>query len=985
VRIRLPPAVLLAFVLTLLAGPATANVHVSPLEGWRSLHTGRISVQYRPEQRALAEQVLAEATQLLPQIEALFDWRVSTHLYINVIDRQDDPNGWATPLPFNHVTVYTTPPTRVGELAGHDRWLRLLLAHELTHTVHLDKANGAPLGVRRVLGRFPLLFPNAFQPDVLTEGLATWVETDHARGFGRGQGALFDLMMRTEVDSGLLTLGEAQQYRSEWPLNHAYLYGVYFWQFVEERHGAQAVRDWVDDYSGNLVPFLLSTSSRRVAGQDFDVLWNDYLAWLTQRFGRQIAAVHAAGGPTPFTPVTAQGYAGAPPVVLPDGRLVLVEVGLTGPSWLVLREHDGSSRRLTRVQADARPVAVHGDAVYFLQDTPCDERRLYSELFVTSLANRSSSATLLGNALALDHARQLSDCGRIVHAALSRDGATFALVQNDGGVQRLLLQDAAFAQPARSVWQGDADHYLADPAWIDADTLVVSAKAPDRQWSLALIDTRDGSLSSIALDLPPGNRQSPIHDPARDALFFSADHSGTVEIYRQQRGGQPERVTRSLSGSAQPRVQGDALYFLAYTPQGWDIARADANGTVPDDMLPELPVARGVQLKASGDAPAVTDARDARYFALPSALPRSWFLAAYGSGDTQELGITVNGNDALYFHRYVAGIAWDLNLEKANGALEYIAWNHLQFGFRRSHDITGNGEDPADPDFAVTLYSRSDDATATLFATLPFAFSRVTPFAGYSASEDRWFSNLPGVRPTIPLARIRTRGAGLVYESGTQFLHGISESHGRRVKLAVEQDALDYRLDASLGLGPTASFEGDVQSLDWREYLPLGGRHVLALRGFAGRGDNGADPFRLGDHFSLVQFTAPYVHERDVSLRGYQAGAAALTGNNAELLGAEWRIPLPAINRGIAGWPLGAHTASLALFAEGGRAWGTWPGYPDAASAPWYRGAGIEASLVVDLGYSLLPMLVRVGAARAMDELPGYDGDTVYATLGTSW
>ncbi|NIQ12742.1 MAG: hypothetical protein GWO08_23010, partial [Gammaproteobacteria bacterium] len=75
------------------------------------------------------------------------------------------------------------PPTDASTLEDHAGWLETVITHEYVHTLHLDKARGFPLAAREVLGRWPLflpfsVFPNAFQPRWLTEGIATYYETD---------------------------------------------------------------------------------------------------------------------------------------------------------------------------------------------------------------------------------------------------------------------------------------------------------------------------------------------------------------------------------------------------------------------------------------------------------------------------------------------------------------------------------------------------------------------------------------------------------------------------------------------------------------------------------------------------------------------------------------------------------------------------------------------------------------------------------------
>jgi len=68
-------------------------------------------------------------------------------------------NGYASPYPFNFIGIILSPPDE-GELLQNREWLELVLTHEFTHIVHLDKASRGPLLMRRIFagscsGRFP--------------------------------------------------------------------------------------------------------------------------------------------------------------------------------------------------------------------------------------------------------------------------------------------------------------------------------------------------------------------------------------------------------------------------------------------------------------------------------------------------------------------------------------------------------------------------------------------------------------------------------------------------------------------------------------------------------------------------------------------------------------------------------------------------------------------------------------------------------------
>src|SRR6185295_1078474 len=91
-------------------------------------------------------------------------------------DTDDDPNGYATPVPYPLVNVRAVAPNGADDFGNLESWLGLVLTHELAHIVHLEPARGVPGFGRRLLGRAPYLFPNVFTPTWMIEGLAVYEE-----------------------------------------------------------------------------------------------------------------------------------------------------------------------------------------------------------------------------------------------------------------------------------------------------------------------------------------------------------------------------------------------------------------------------------------------------------------------------------------------------------------------------------------------------------------------------------------------------------------------------------------------------------------------------------------------------------------------------------------------------------------------------------------------------------------------------------------
>ncbi|PYR59559.1 MAG: hypothetical protein DMF85_07450 [Acidobacteria bacterium] len=116
---------------------------------FRTLTTRHFEIHFHQGEAALARRVAAIAEEVRDQLDPALG-RPAARVHVILVDQNDLPNGWATP-----------------------DWLRLVLTHEYTHIVHLDRSRGWIGGLRRVFGRVPVLFPNQFLPVWQIEGIAT--------------------------------------------------------------------------------------------------------------------------------------------------------------------------------------------------------------------------------------------------------------------------------------------------------------------------------------------------------------------------------------------------------------------------------------------------------------------------------------------------------------------------------------------------------------------------------------------------------------------------------------------------------------------------------------------------------------------------------------------------------------------------------------------------------------------------------------------
>ena len=161
------------------AGAWTAGAEaLDPSLDWYTLESAHFKLTYHAGEERLAQHALDVAEQVATKLDPWLGWEPQDKVYVVLTDHEDLPNGLTTSFPRDHIELYVTPPDGLDTLEDFDDWFRLLITHEYTHILQLDKATGAPAFMQHFFGRNFLLMPGIFQPTMLVEGLAVYDETD---------------------------------------------------------------------------------------------------------------------------------------------------------------------------------------------------------------------------------------------------------------------------------------------------------------------------------------------------------------------------------------------------------------------------------------------------------------------------------------------------------------------------------------------------------------------------------------------------------------------------------------------------------------------------------------------------------------------------------------------------------------------------------------------------------------------------------------
>ncbi len=923
-------------------------VHDSALN-WYSMESEHFRIHFHDGEQQLAKKSLNIAESVHNKLSTEFDWQPLDKTEIMLTDELDVSNGMATPLPSNRMYLFTTPPDGVFGLEDHAGWLEMLILHEYVHILHIDKAAGGPKWLRKVFGRNMLLFPNMLQPSWLIEGLATYYETDNEFGIGRGQSSYFDMMMRIEVKSGVKPLSQVNQHVVSWPGGTiAYLYGVHFFQFIEERYGAESIGQLVENYSSNLLPFRIDSNAAEVTRRDLSTLWQEFNAYLNQKYQPQLSAIHQQGE-VRGTALTQNGYFHGPVVVHPDGRLFYLANDGQSETALMVRDPGGKTKAISEVHSPAR-LDIHPEAgILLAQPEICRNARLHYDLF----------------RIDPEHGEQqrLTHCSRYISASWSPDGKQIIAVQNRLGRHALHLL-TALGTFKELLWQGEEGITVSQPDWSpNGDAIAASVWRKEHGWELELFQLSSRSWQRLSHD--KAIEADPRYSNDGKQLLYSSDAGGIYNIKRLDlSSGKTVNISRVNGGAFQPYQNSvdSPVYYVGYNAKGFDIYKIDhIEGSV---AIPENP---GTNAVAWPKAENVTVSKATDYSPWSSLAPSSWFPYLNITSQQTEFGASIWGSDILKRHNYALLAGYDLKQKWANYT---VAYSYARFDPLLKLYASTSSQAQYDGNNKLGRIARQQRYDAELvYPILDMDWSlNLHLGSSYVKVKDGWLAN--NIRPFNDLTDTLA-GVAISWNSTSTHNRSISPSDGRDILLAAENSSVMA----------TTDYRGNIFLGDWREYIGLSGEHVLALRAAMGWGTKSPRAFVLGGAHSTTGIAGlssvrSVFNRRSFSLRGYGT-STTLTGRRMQLVSAEYRFPIKRVERGFMSPPIGLHQLSGSLFSDTGAAWNI-----GSSPAKYYVGLGAELAADTELFYNI-PLRLTLGYAYGLDKTLG--GSHLYLRLGNSF
>ena len=922
--VRRPGPVPLTALILLLAGAGAARAaSFPPGLRFRSVSTDRVTVHFHQGLEPMARRAATLATEILERHEARYGVRVG-RVQLVLADVEDDPNGFATPLPYPLVHIRAVAPDGSEDFGNYDDWLRLVLTHELTHIVHLDEARGVMRLGRKVLGRAPFLFPNASTPTWMVEGIATYEETQ-GTAFGRGRNPDVRMVLRmAALENEFLSEDRAVSGLDQWPGGQgSYFFGEAFLADLTEKVGTSVLPDIARVHSGRVIPFLDDFTARKVTGSTFHALWDQWRADTRGASEREAKRIRARGV-TLSRPLTTRGVRQSGPRFSPDGKwIAFTDRDLTHFRSIRVIRPDGSGEREVVKRNGGSTVAWTPDGGRLVYDEP-ENYRLFSvrsDLRVVDVATGRTRWITHG---ARAREPDVSPDGRsIVFVRQRGDGSDLAMVGLDG-------------TGMRDVTRSEAGVQWGSPQWSPSGDVLVASR-----WSAG------GSLDVVTVDPATGAGTPLTSDRAKDVepawtpdgafVVFRSDRDGVSNLHAVRVSDRALfRVTNVVGGAFTPDVSPDGRHiaFSSYGARGYDVHVMDFD---PALLAPAEPFVDPYPSPAAPPAPLF--APDRPYHPERLLLPRFWTPYVSGSSKDTRVGAVSGGTDALFRHAWAADLHYGSGTERLGGRLFY------QYD-RFWPTFTLSAEDASDGDAGG--FTRTREVTAR--ATLPLHRS----FRAAHSVSLAWRRRRETLEATDKPERVELGGleAAWAISTAKTYPYSISPVDGYRFRLAGVKEARALGSDVSLGkVLADARLYSRVFREDDAIAFHLGGGVTIGQPAFR-------RSFAVGGFPDGVLLDV--VGTNHSVLRGYPDNA--FTGRRFLDANLEYRFPLAHPQRGYRVIPVFVRHLHATVFADAGHAWNDTFRLSDLKTA-----AGAALGSDVSLGHAL-PLTLTVGLARGFAE-----------------
>ena len=931
--------------------------YTAPHSNWYDLESRHFHILHDKDDLAIAQKSLKIAEASYAVLSQFFKTAPEGKIYIGLANSYDYSNGFAMITPRNATLINTMPPD-AGSLLSSSDWYENVITHELVHIFHLNQVKGIQKTLSQVFGKSNLFSPHNFQPNWIVEGLATYLETTYINNT-RTASAYYENLMANEVKKGVRSFASINAGATHWPYNSDYLYGSYFFLFLEETYGRDSVKAMVENYSDNNIPFRIVSNTIPATGKPLTVLWREFTQWLNQRFAyaRQNQKNYKADKNSPQTKVLNHTALISSPLSH-NGKLYYLQDDQIRHSRIIEQQANGNKRELGKTQAGMLLDSHPKSGILLRQISACSSSKIFSDLYILYPENK--------------RIKRITHCGRYYNAAWMADGERIVAFKKHGSYSSLELLDKN-GKPLRTLYAGKPGDNI---SWISVDgakdnTHILLTRKIGKNYRFAIQELNintlvwktildDTSVKSSARYADSSVEPSADND---QSIIYTAQAQGNnsaSEIFKLNKKTKVRQQLSHFQGLTESPVldaNDNTLYFIGTTAKGPSLFSINAQQQKINAQTKAKQSQRKISKpkKLAFTLPKNVKATLKPYSALkPALVPTSRYPVYLNTGAHKEIGVGLSGQDIFFKHVWSAQLAYMPDLKKTTHAFSYTYDNKIAFSTSREME-ENSYHDKAHTQ--LEKYSLNTINTLEAQHSIDLVGAQFTLGLGLADIHKQGLKKLDNSRDKVlKNSRHGLLGLNLGYNSASLFEDKLGLNDGRSLSFSLESyDVFRKNKDIT----------GLVGQFQWAEYIALG-KTTLALKNTLAISRGGKNPAVLklgGSSSGSINPSSQHIalNRRSFKLRGYAYNAFA--GTKLHTASLTWQIPLGTINKTASIPPLGLGKFGFNLFAETGRAW-------DNKSESYKHALGAELRGELKLGYRWT-VPVNFGVVRGLDKKLG--------------
>lgn len=287
------------FILLVIAINGFSQINFSvfdPTKSWRKVETKYFEIYYSETSQKTAMRLYAIADEVYEVLSSRIDVKFSYKFPVVVVNQSDLPNGLYSPIPWPFIVIYTSRIGLLDEFAFDDD-IKGIFAHELTHALAIEEANGIHWQVLRFIFGYYIV-PNIYLPGVFIESVTTLNESTW--GYGRVNDPMFRDKILSEVYYKKFRYFSKASLVNEFPYDGWYLYGGMFFDYLARKYGYDKTQKFYKENSYYL-PLFYPLSFYNTFQSDLGKEWNEFENYLktniaSREFTNNLSRLTTEGG-----------------------------------------------------------------------------------------------------------------------------------------------------------------------------------------------------------------------------------------------------------------------------------------------------------------------------------------------------------------------------------------------------------------------------------------------------------------------------------------------------------------------------------------------------------------------------------------------------------------------------------------------------------------------------------------------------------------